>query len=592
MSSEQLVSTFVSLNPGRDVQRVGTAEFLGQDVQKIHDPVWAVIGNLGDSQCYLGVPEKVQIIQSALSRRIAEDDLAVRLIPPAFTLGVSDGQLNGTSEMRFSLVGRELVHDVADVHLAANKVAGLVAVVACDKPPVGTLAAILENDTPAVLLSDGPIRPGIDPETGAPIDIVAAFQVADQDAAIRARYALHACPGQGSCGGMFTYNTMQTFIAVLGLEPLHMVAPSSDDPRRLREFPDQLVDCLLAMTSRGIRPRDIVTPSALRNALTVAIAMGGSTNVALHSVEIARAAGIDLWADVLSQAEFNDLARRLPVLVNMRPFGEYSMVDVDAKGGLQVIVKELLDAGFLDGDALTCTGETLAEQVRRLEPPPPDQDVIYPVDKPFKDTGGLRLLRGNLAPEGGAILKVAGVERGVQDGVFTGRARVFNSERALVEALDQQPDSFEDNDMVVIRYEGPRGAPGMPELLDPTSRITALCRERDITIALMTDARFSGGSVGLVIGHVAPEAFLGGPIALVEQGDTIVVDVTNDRIDCTQFDEPGTLEQRATAWKAEVERNGGVHPDAGAVTDRVLARMRATALPALLGGGMATPSPA
>jgi dihydroxy-acid dehydratase len=592
MSSEQPVSTFVSLNPGRDVQRVGTAEFLGEDVQKIHDPVWAVIGNLGDSQCYLGVPEKVQIIQSALSRRIAEDDLAVRLIPPAFTLGVSDGQLNGTPEMRFSLVGRELVHDVADVHLVANKVAGLVAVVACDKPPVGTLAAILENDTPAVILSDGPIRPGIDPETGAPIDIVAAFQVADQDEAVRARYALHACPGQGSCGGMFTYNTMQTFIAVLGLEPLHMVAPPSDDPRRLAEFPDELVDCLLAMRGRSITPRAIVTPSALRNALTVAIAMGGSTNVALHSVEIARAAGIDLWAEVLSQAEFNDLARRLPVLVNMRPFGDYSMVDVDAKGGLQVIVKELLDAGFLDGEALTCTGETLAEQVRRLDPPSPDQDVIYSVDKPFKETGGLRLLRGNLAPEGGAILKVAGVERGVQDGVFTGKARVFNSERALVEALDQQPDSFQDNDMVVIRYEGPRGAPGMPELLDPTSRITALCRERDITIALMTDARFSGGSVGLVIGHVAPEAFLGGPIALVEQGDTIVIDVTNDRIDCAQLDEPGSLEARAASWREEVERNGGVHPDAVLVTDRVLARMRATALPALLGGGMATPPPA
>ena len=165
---------------------------------------------------------------------------------------------------------------------------------------------------------------------------------------------------------------------------------------------------------------------------------------------------------------------------------------------------------------------------RRLAPPAPDQDVIYAVDKPFKDTGGLRLLRGNLAPDGGAILKVAGVEGGVKDGVFTGRARVFNGERDLIEALDQHPDSFEDNDMVVIRYEGPRGAPGMPELLDPTSRITALCRQRHITIALMTDARFSGGSVGLVIGHVAPEAFLGGPIALVEDGDTIVVDV-NDR---------------------------------------------------------------
>jgi dihydroxy-acid dehydratase len=582
--------TFVSINPGRDVQRVGTAVFLGEDVGKIHDPVWAVIGNLGDSQCYLGVPQKVQAVQAALSRRIAEDDLAVRLIPPAFTLGVSDGQLNGTPQMRFSLVGRELVHDVADVHLAANSVAGLVAVVACDKPPVGTVAAVLENNTPAVIVSDGPIRPGIDPETGARIDLVSAFQVVDRDAEVRARYALHACPGQGSCGGMFTYNTMQTFIAVLGLEPLHMVSPPSDDPRRLTEFPDQTVDCLLAMMKEGIRPRDIVTPASLRNALTVTIAMGGSTNVLLHSVEIARAAGLDLWGDVLSQDDFNGLARRLPVLVNMRPFGDYSMVDVDAKGGLQVIAHELLEAGFLEGDAITCTGETLAQQLRRLDPPPPDRDVIFSVEKPFKDTGGLRLLRGNLAPEGGAILKVAGVEGGVKDGVFTGRARVFNGERSLIEALDGHPDSFMDNDMVVIRYEGPRGAPGMPELLDPTSRITALCRQRHITIALMTDARFSGGSVGLVIGHVAPEAFLGGPIALVQDGDTVVVDLTTDRLDCVQFDDADVLTRRAAAWQAAALGNGGVHPDVTPVTDRVLARMRATALPALLGGGMATPS--
>jgi dihydroxy-acid dehydratase len=450
---------------------------------------------------------------------------------------------------------------------------------------------VLENNTPAVILSDGPIRPGIDPVTGGRIDLVWGFQVADQDAEVRARVALHACPGQGSCGGMFTYNTMQTFIAVLGLEPLHMVSPASEDPRRTTEFPDQLVDCLLTMTERGIRPRDIVTPASLRNALTVAIAMGGSTNVLLHSVEIARAAGLDLWGDVLSQDDFNELARRLPVLVNLRPFGDYSMVDVDDKGGLQVIVQELLAAGFLDGHALTCTGETLAEQVRRLAPPAPDQDVIYPVEKPFKDTGGLRLLRGNLAPEGGAILKVAGVEGGVQDGVFTGRARVFNSERSLIEALDGHPDSFEDNDMVVIRYEGPRGAPGMPELLDPTSRITALCRQRHITIALMTDARFSGGSVGLVVGHVAPEALLGGPIALVEDGDTIVVDLNTDHLDCVQLGDPDRYEQRAEAWRSAAEGNGGLHPDVTPVTDRLLARMRATALPALLGGGMATPSP-
>ncbi len=358
-----------SSNPGRDVQRVGTANFLGEDVLKIHDPVWAVVGNLGDSQCYLGVQNKVAAVQAAMSRRIAHDELPVRLIAPAFTLGVSDGQLNGTPEMRFSLIGRELVNDAASVHLAANRVAGLIAVVACDKPPVGTVAALLEHNVPSVILSDGSIKPGHDPLTGERIDLVSAFQTAaDPDEEVRARVALHACPGQGSCGGMFTYNTMQTFIGVLGLEPLHMVAPTSDDPRRTAEFPDQLVDCLTTMTARGIRPRDLVTPSSLRNALTVAIAMGGSTNVMLHSVEIARAAGIDLWEEVLSQAEFNALSRRLPVLVNMRPFGAYSMVDVDAEGGLPAVVSELLGAGYLEGGAITCTGETLEEQIRRLAP--------------------------------------------------------------------------------------------------------------------------------------------------------------------------------------------------------------------------------
>jgi dihydroxy-acid dehydratase len=576
-----------SSNPGRDVQRVGTAAFLGEDVRKIHDPVWAVVGNLGDSQCYLGVQAKVGAVQAAMARRIASEDLPVRLIAPAFTLGVSDGQLNGTPEMRFSLIGRELVNDATAMHLAANGVAGLISVVACDKPPVGTVAALLEHNVPSVILSDGSIRPGVDPETGARLDVIAAFQAAaDPDDDFRARVALHACPGQGSCGGMFTYNTMQTFIGVLGLEPLHMISPPSDDPRRTAEFPGQLVDCLITMASRDIRPRDIVTPASLRNALTVAIAMGGSTNVMLHSVEIARAAGIDLWEDVLSQADFNALSRRLPVLVNMRPFGSYSMVDVEAAGGVPAVVRELLSAGYLEEDALTCTGETLGEQVSRLAPPLPDHRVIHSVARPFKDTGGLRLLGGNLAPGGGAILKLAGVEGGISNGVFTGNARVFNSERTLIRALDERPGDFHDNDMVVIRYEGPRGAPGMPEMLDPTSKITSLCRRQNITIALMTDARFSGGSVGLVIGHVAPEAFLGGPIALVEDGDTIVVDVNENRIDCLELDDAETFEQRSATWKAALESNGGVHPDTVPVTHRVLRRMRATALPALLGGGM------
>ena len=582
----ELETSFASENPGRDVQRVGTARFLGEDVSRIHDPVWGVIGTLGDSQCYLGVQAKVTAVQAALAERIREDDLRVRLIAPAFTLGVSDGQLNGTDRMRYSLIGRELVNDSTDMHLRANDMAGIIAVVACDKPPVGTLAAVLEHNAPAVLLSDGSIRPGLDPATGERIDLVAAFQVAaDPDDALRSRMALHACPGQGSCGGMFTYNTMQTFIGVLGMEPLSMIAPPSDDPRRLAQFPEELVDCLVAMTAAGIRPRDIVTPASLRNAVIVVMAMGGSTNVALHSVEIARAAGIDLWEQVMSQREFNELSRRVPVLVDMRPFGYYSMVDVEARGGVQVVVQELLDAGFLDGMTRTCTGETLAEQVRRLDPPAPDGEVIHSVAKPFKPTGGLRLLHGNVAPDGGAILKVAGVEGGLVDGRFTGRARVFNGERSLLAALEERPDVFGDGDMVVIRYEGPRGAPGMPELLDPTSRITALCRRKAITIALMTDARFSGGSVGLVIGHVAPEAFLGGPIALIEDGDTIVVDLNTDRLDCLELDDDDVRDRRIERWTTATKANGSARP----VTTRVLRRMRDSAQPALRGGGMAPP---
>lgn len=568
---------FVSDNPGRDVQRVGTARFLEQDPSKIHDAVWAVTGSLGDSQCYLGVTYKVRAIQNALAARIRKIDLPIRLIPPAYTIGVSDGQLNGTDEMRFSLIGREVTHDSMTLHLSGSQVKGCIAIVACDKPPVGTLAAILEHNEPAVVLSDGSIKPGYDPETNERIDIVTGFQVAgDADEVKKNRIAMNACCGTGSCGGMFTYNTMQTFIAMVGMEPLHMVTPTSDDKRRLTQFPDQLIDCLLTMTEKKIKPRDLVTPASLKNALTVAIAMGGSTNVALHSVEIARAAGIDLWKEVISQKEFNKLSKSIPVLINARPFGMYSMVDIEEKGGLPVIVKELLDAGFLDGKTLTCTGEILSEQIKRLDPPKPDHEVIFSVKKPFKSTGGLRLLSGNLAPDGGAIIKVAGVEGGMENGIFKGNARVFNSEKELLMALEETPAIFADHDIVVIRYVGPRGAPGMPELLDPTSRITTLCRQKRITIALMTDARFSGGSVGLVIGHVGPEAYLGGPIALIEDGDTIIIDIIKYTMDCVELSDATIAAKRKKAWKNKAKN----------VTNRLLARMRKTARAALEGGGM------
>jgi dihydroxy-acid dehydratase len=214
--------------------------------------------------------------------------------------------------------------------------------------------------------------------------------------------------------------------------------------------------------------------------------------------------------------------------------------------------------------------------------------VLHSVAAPYKETGGLRLLGGNLAPGGGAVLKVAGVEGGMEGGVFAGRARVFNSEASLIEALDTHPESFADHDMVVVRYEGPRGAPGMPEMLDPTSRITTLCRQRNMTIGLMTDGRFSGGSIGLVIGHVSPEAFVGGPIALIRDGDTITVDINADTLNCRELDDPAERQRREAAWRNAAQHNGGVHPDARPVTNRLLARMRRAARPALEGAGLTT----
>jgi dihydroxy-acid dehydratase len=387
---------------------------------------------------------------------------------------------------------------------------------------------------------------------------------------------------------MFTYNTMQTFIGVVGMQPLHMVAPPSDDPRRTKEFPAELVKLLAQMIEKGLKPRDIVTRDALRNAVVVSMAIGGSTNVVLHAPEIARAAGYaDFWKEVMTPAEFNKLSKDLvPVLTDARPYGKYSMVDIDKVGGVQVIVRELLEAGLLNGDCMTCTGETLAEQVKRLKTKKPDGKVIYPVAKPYKPTGGLRMLGGNLSPDFSAILKLAGVETGLENNVFRGKARVFEGERGLLEALDKRPGSFQNNDMVIVRYDGPSGAPGMPEMLDPTSRITTLCRERGITIALMTDARFSGGSVGLVIGHVGPEAALGGPIALVEEGDEIIADLNKNVLECTALKDAATFKKRKAAWDKSVKDNGGTHPNCGIADTRLLQRARHMSVPATRGGGL------
>ena len=578
-------------HPGRSSQTIGIARALGTDPDLIHQPSVGVVGTKGDSQCYLGVMAKVDAIHEHLKSRIGVQPgaLPFRLVQPEYTIATSDGIRNGTREMRYSLIGREITHDSLCEHLEASGLAGTIAVVACDKPPVGTLAALLEHNQPGIIMSDGPIHPGKDPLTGELLDIVSAYQAAGHpDPAYRKHIACHACPGIGSCGGMFTYNTMQTFIGVVGMQPLHMVAPASDDPRRLNEFPKELVDLLARQIELDLKPRDIVVRASLRNAMIVAMAVGGSTNVILHVPEIARAAGFaDFWKEVMTQEEFNHLSEHVvPVLTNARPYGEYSMVDIDRVGGVQVIVAELLRAGLLDGSVMTCTGETLSQQVARLAPKSPDGVVIWSVEKPFKPTGGLRMLGGNLSPDFSAILKLAGVEKGLENGVFRGRARVFDGEQSLLDALEAAPDSFQDHDMVVVRYEGPVGAPGMPEMLDPTSRITSLCRERNIVIALMTDARFSGGSVGLVIGHVGPEAALGGPIALLEDGDEIIVDLNSSQLYCSQFENAELVAQRKAAWQAVVAANGGIHPSCGLADTRLLHRARNTAVPAVRGAGL------
>ena len=584
-------TVLIDKNPGRNSQTYGIARELGTSVDLIHEPSVGVIGNKGDSQCYLGVMDKVQSIQEVLRARIgvSKDKLQFRLVQPEFTVATSDGIRNGTKEMRYSLIGREVTNDSLSEHLSASGLEGLIAVVACDKPPVGTLAAVLEHNRPAILMSDGSIRPGQDTENGHPIDIISSYQIAgSNDEALKRRIALEACPGFGSCGGMFTYNTMQTFLGVVGMEPLHMVSPASQDPRRLNLFPEQLVEYLANLISNNITPREIVTRDAIRNAIIVAMSVGGSTNVLLHAPEIARAAGFaDFYRDIMSVEEFNHLSKSVvPVIVDARPFGKFSMVDIDEKGGVQVFVRDLLNAGLINGDVMTCTGVKLSDQLDQLAPPQPDGKVVYTVQNPFKPTGGLRLLGGNLSTDFSAVLKLAGVEGGLENNVFIGSARVFDGECTLLEFLNTTPNRLSHLDMIVVRYEGPVGGPGMPEMLDSTSRITAICRQKSIVVGLMTDGRFSGGSVGLVIGHVGPEAAIGGAIALIEDGDTIEVNLNNNELNCEQLNDPKILIKRKQNWESKVNRQGKFHPSVGQADTRLLNRMRCSAVSAVYGAGM------
>jgi dihydroxy-acid dehydratase len=584
-------TVLIDKNPGRNCQTFGIARILDTDLDLIHEPSIGVVGNKGDSQCYLGVEQKVKTIHEKLRLRIGQNpnDIRMRLVQPEYTVATSDGIRNGTKEMRYSLIGREVTNDTLCEHLSASGLEGTIAVVACDKPPVGTLSAILEHNRPAIIMSDGPIRAGIDSVTNEPLDIISSYQIGgSEDEELKRRIACESCPGYGSCAGMFTYNTMQTFIGVVGMQPLHMVSPASEDKRRTEVFPDELISYLDQMIKNDVKPRDIVTRDSIRNALIVAMSIGGSTNVMLHAPELARAAGYKNFnEDIMSADEFNHLSKNVvPVLVDARPFGRYSMVDIDKEGGIQVFIRDLLDSGLLNGDTLTCTGETLEDQIRRLSPNNPDGKVIYSVKSPYKDTGGLRLLGGNLSPEYSSILKLAGVEGGLENNIFKGNARVFDGEQSLLYTLENEPDKILNNDMIVVRYEGPVGGPGMPEMLDSTSRITTLCREKNIIVGLMTDGRFSGGSVGLVIGHVGPEAAIGGPIALIENGDEIIVDLNKNEINCTQLTDTQTFKDRKEAWEQVTKDNGGNHPFIGDADTRLLNRMRSSAVSAIYGAGM------
>tara|TARA_B100000424_G_scaffold177564_1_gene137195 strand:+ start:704 stop:2515 length:1812 start_codon:yes stop_codon:yes gene_type:complete len=584
-------TVLIDKNPGRNSQTFGIAREIGTDLELIHKPSIGVVGNKGDSQCYIGVSSKVENIQKILSDNIGVEPkkMQMRLVQPEYTIATSDGIRNGTKEMRYSLIGREVTNESLCEHFSATGLEGIIAVVACDKPPVGTLSAILEHNRPSIIMSDGSIKPGIDSLTGEPIDIISSYQIAgSNDENLKKRIALEACPGYGSCGGMFTYNTMQSFIGVLGMQPLHMVSPASEDHRRIKDFPNELIKFLRKLIEKNITPRDIVTKDSIKNALIVSMALGGSTNVMLHAPEISRAAGYkDFSEEIMSPEEFNHLSKNvIPVLVNARPFGKFSMVDIDKEGGLQVIVKELLDADLLKGNTLTCTCETLKEQVERLQPKKPDGEVIYTLKKPFKKTGGLRILGGNLSPDFSAILKLAGVEGGLENNLFKGNARVFDGEYNLLETLENEPNSFKDKDMIVVRYEGPVGGPGMPEMLDSTSRITTLCRQKKITLGLMTDGRFSGGSVGLVIGHVGPEAAIGGPIGLIKNGDKIIVDLNKNKIECEQLKDNSVYKKRKNEWDNLKNKNNGLHPSIGEANTRLLNRMRLTAVPAYQGAGM------
>ncbi len=449
------------------------------------------------------------------------------------TITVSDGISMGTPGMRYSLVSREVIADSIETVVGAQGFDGFVAIGGCDKNMPACAMAIARMNRPAVFVYGGTIQPGAERR-----DIVSVFEAVGGHAAGTVsdielkEVESTAIPGPGSCGGMYTANSMASAIEALGLSlPNSSAQEAISEAKRQDSY--QAGAAVVNLIEKGIRPSDILTMEAFENAITTVIALEGSTNAVLHLLAIAHAAGVPLTID-----DFTRIGKNVPVLADMRPAGQYAMSELIAIGGIQPLMKTLLDQGLLHGDCLTVTGKTLAENLADVEPYPADQKIIRPMNDPIKKDSHLVILYGNLAPQG-AVAKITGHE-GLK---FTGTARCYHGEEAAMAAI--MDGTVGKGDVVVVRYEGPRGGPGMREMLSPTSAINGRGLSEDV--ALITDGRFSGGSHGFVIGHVTPEAFDGGPIALIEDGDQITIDAEAQTISIDVSDE--VLGQRGDTWR-------------------------------------------
>ncbi|MBB6092068.1 dihydroxy-acid dehydratase [Povalibacter uvarum] len=450
------------------------------------------------------------------------------------TITVSDGISNGTPGMRYSLVSREVIADSIETVSGAQGFDGVIAIGGCDKNMPGCMMALARLDRPAIFVYGGTIKPGKQRR-----DIISVFEAVGARAAgkISEKDLLEiertAIPGPGSCGGMYTANTMASAIEALGMSLPNSSAQEAVSGKKLDDC-KAAGKAILQLVKADVRPSQILTRKAFENAITVAIALGGSTNVVLHLLAIAHATGVPLELD-----DFTRIGKRVPVLADLRPSGKYAMSELVKIGGIQPLMKTLLARGLLHGECLTVTGKTLAQNLKSVKPYPKNQDIVHAFDDPIKPDSHLVVLYGNVAPEG-SVAKITGKE-GLS---FTGRARVFDGEENALQAI--LDGVVVEGDVVVIRFEGPRGGPGMREMLSPTSAIAG--RGLAGKVALITDGRFSGGSRGFVVGHIAPEAAVGGPIGLVRDGDEITIDAVQREIRCDVSD--AELAERRKSWKA------------------------------------------